>query len=328
MVQKTINIIDVITTKTNLKQMDIANMLGVSRAQISKWKSGEDIPYNRRQALNEMAGLFGDDTEWALLTKNPENAEDWINYFTEHNEFLDVDTCHTLTDEAEVWVPQILTLFNLIGIKIPENARNTDTDIEEEEKEGVSKFSRLMTDYLESYSALMNWYDWNISSIDDENSDIFESTIDFQSYIVDYALRFVDEEILTDLGADLSKVSKKVKHAKKEMSKLIEEILSIMLHNNIPIMKNYFDIINKEPYDLDDDDMFSSIEHTIGKSTIESCLPLFERTILNQNTELFEILGELHLKVDMLLKPEDKEKLSKILKVSNPLSSIMGATEE
>jgi len=324
MVQKTINIIDVITTKTNLKQMDIAKKLEVSRSQISKWKSGEDIPYERRQALNEMAGLFGDDTEWALLTKNPENAEDWINYFTEHQDFLDVDICRTLTDEAEVWVPQMLILFNLIGIKIPENARNTDMDIEEEEKEGISKFSQLMTQYLESYSALMNWYDWNFLSIDDENGEIFESTLDLQSYIVDYALRYVDEKSLTDLGADLSKVSKKTKDARKEMSKLIEEIVSIMLLNNIPIMKDYFDLINKEPYDLDDDSMFSSIR----RATIESCLPLFERTVLNQNTELLKILGELHLKVDMLLKPEDKEKLSKILEVTNPLFSIMGATEE
>ncbi len=322
MVQKTINIIDVITTKTKLKQMDIAKKLGVSRAQISKWKSGEYIPYDRRQALNEMAGLFGDDTEWALLTKNPENAEDWIDYFTDHHQgFLDVDTCRTLTDEAEVWVPQMLILFNLIGIKIPENARNIDTDVEDEE--GVSKFGRLMTGYLESYSALTNWHEWNISSIEnDEKDDIFESTMELQSYIVDYALRFVDEEILTDLGADLSKVSKKVEHARKEISKIIEKILIIMLHNNIPIMKNYFDIINKEPYDLDDDGMI------LGKNTIESCLPLFERTILSQNAELFKILGELHLKVDTLLKPEDKEKLSKILEVTPPLSSIMEAAEE
>lgn len=66
------NIIDYITRNKGLKQKDIADRLNVSKAQVSKWKSGEYISYSKQEELNKLAGLFGNDTEWAVITKTKE----------------------------------------------------------------------------------------------------------------------------------------------------------------------------------------------------------------------------------------------------------------
>ena len=192
------NIIDIIISKTGMKQMDIAKKLGVSRAQVSKWKSGEDIPDNRREALNEMAGLFGDDTEWCLLTKTPENAENWIDFFVDYHEgCLEVDPCSNISDYPESWVPTILALFNKVGIKIPEIAPNLyteDTDSDDFDYSEESSFYVLVKQYLESFAALINWYDDHILDIDISILD--DVHYDFEAYIVDFALIHVDKDIL------------------------------------------------------------------------------------------------------------------------------------
>jgi transcriptional regulator with XRE-family HTH domain len=312
------NIIDVITAKIGLKQLEIAEKIGVSRAQVSKWRSGEDIPPNRRKALNEMAGLFGDDVEWSLLTKTPENAENWIKYFSEyHDSYLDVDPCSNLSDSPEIWVPSMLTLFDKIGIKIPETAPDTDSEDTEDTEgtEDTQDFETLVREYLESYAALINYYNANICMLSDIDDDILEDSFEIESCILDFAITHVDKDNLDKLGADYSKVTSTAAEARDNISRIIRKIVSIMVSKNIPIMTDYFDLINKQPYDLDDEQMFSSI----GDNTINSMLPLYERTVLEQNKLLVQLLTELHIKIDMLIKPEDREKLSSILEYTPPL---------
>ena len=51
----TTNIIDYIIKNKGLRQKDIAENLNVSKAQVSKWKSGEHIPHERREELLSIA---------------------------------------------------------------------------------------------------------------------------------------------------------------------------------------------------------------------------------------------------------------------------------
>ena len=306
------NIIDVIIAKTGMKQMDIAEKLGVSRAQVSKWKKGADIPYNRRKELNEMAGLFGDDIEWSLLTKTPENAEAWIHFFQEYNsDYTDVYPCSNLSDSPDVWVPSMLTLFDKIGIKLPETAPDPDSE------EDISEFTTFVMKYIESYAAKINWYDVNITSINNDD-DIIDEILELESWMTDLAIDHVNVDMLRSLGADLSKVREVVQEARKKIHDIIEAIVEGMVENGIPIMIDYFEILYKDPYEMDDDEMFSSADSPFGKDSMESKLPLFERTVLKQNNLLIKLIGELHIKMDMLLKPEDKEKLKGILSITVP----------
>lgn len=316
-----INIIDVIIAKTGMKQLDIAKKLDVSRAQVSKWKSGEDIPADRRKVLNEMAGLFGDDVEWSILTKTPENAEKWIHFFKEYHEnYLEVDPCNKLSEDPEDWVPEMLVLFDKVGIKIPETA--PDPDSEDDGEDMAVAFYSLVREYLESYAALTNWYEINIGELSDLDDDILGSTFDFEHYITEFALVYVDKNILDSLCADHSKVSNIVAEARKNLSKLIIDIVKIMVNKNLPIMRDYFALINAHPYNLDDDQMCRSVKLSVGNCTIESMLPLFEKILLERTKFLTELIAELHLKIDTLIKPEDREELSKVIEHTPPSRNV------
>jgi transcriptional regulator with XRE-family HTH domain len=300
-----INIIDFIIKKKKMKQTDIAKELGVSRAQISKWKSGEDIPIKRMKSLSEMAGLFGDDFEWCLLVKTPENAESWIRFFSGyHDGYLDVTPCHLLSDAPEIYVPPILLLFDKVGIKIPEIAPRLygegDEGDEEDEGEDVD-FRDLVHQYLESYAALINYNRQNIGELSD-NDDVFENVLGIEYYIGDYALENVGRGILDKLGADHSIVAKVVSEARKNISKLIKEIVEIQIKNNRPIMKDYYNLLKNDPYDLADEELAGIYKGLTVDSSIESLLPLFERTVLGHVKLQTKLLEELHDKLDLLLK--------------------------
>lgn len=309
------NIIDFIMKKKGMKQADIAESLGVSSAQISKWKRGEEIPQRRNKALIEMADLFGDDPEWCLLTKTQENAEAWIAFFYEYHRYhMDVDLCYLLCDNSDIYVPFILKLFNKIGIEIPDAA--PDPDVYNEDGECCERnFSRLVCEYIESFSALVNWTVENIEGEDDVEDDIYEEIMNIEHHIINFAIANVDREILEELEVDFDKMEEIVNQARKNIIDSIKHIVKIRIHNNRPVMADYYNLLNDHPYKLDDD-CFS--KRRLNNETVETLLPLFERTVITHIKLQTELLEELHLKLDFLLKPEDRERLSKKLKQTPP----------
>ena len=122
------NIIDYLTTEKGLKQQDIAERMGVSTAQVSKWKRKNIIAFKRERALMKLADLawesdekpLGYSSAFAILVKSKENEKNWIKYFDDislsaHNiyqfdpRFLQID-----------FVEETLLMFNKAGIKIPD----------------------------------------------------------------------------------------------------------------------------------------------------------------------------------------------------------------
>lgn len=321
-----INIIDFVTKKLNITQADIAERLDVSAAQVSKWKKGEEIPFERRKTLNEMAGLFGDNFEWCLLTKTPENANAWIHFFSEYHDCcIDVDPCHLLSDEPDVYVPPILLLFEKIGIKIPEKAPSLFDDNEEEdevEEECDNDFNSFVCKYLESYAALINYNSENIGELGEDDDDIFDRVMGIEYCIRDFALDNIDDECLEKVGADFSKIAEVIQEARKNISIMIKDIIRIQLSNNRPIMRDYFELLKDGPYDLDDGIMFKSLRGLSVDSSVDTLLPYFQKTVLEHVKLQTELLSELHVKLDTLLKHEDKVKLSKELKYTSPFDNI------
>ena len=77
------NIIDYLTTEKGLKQQDIAERMGVSTAQVSKWKRKNIIAFKRERALMKLADLawesdekpLGYSSAFAILVKSKENEK-------------------------------------------------------------------------------------------------------------------------------------------------------------------------------------------------------------------------------------------------------------
>ena len=102
------NIIEYITKNTDLKQKDIAKKLGVTTGQISKWKQGEYVASERKEELNKLAGLFGHNYEWAVISKTKKNSDAWFEYVMWHSSNENVSN-HEIEDKGDWKIPLIFT---------------------------------------------------------------------------------------------------------------------------------------------------------------------------------------------------------------------------
>ena len=82
------NIIDYLTTEKGFKQQDIAERMGVSTAQVSKWKSQKSFSRKREAELMNLAGLWwetkrkgGNSSSFAIMVGSEQNQNAWINNF-------------------------------------------------------------------------------------------------------------------------------------------------------------------------------------------------------------------------------------------------------
>ena len=155
------NIIEYITKNTGLKQKDIAKKLGVTTGQISKWKQGEYIASERKEELNKLAGLFGHNTEWAVLSKTKANSDAWFKYVLWHssNELV---SNREIKDEGDWAIPKIFIRLSQLGMSLPNKAPNV-----KKLKSGVddwNDFDMAMSKILRSYGILIEWNDKHSTS--------------------------------------------------------------------------------------------------------------------------------------------------------------------
>lgn len=125
------NIIDYLVTEKGFKQQDIAKRMGVSTAQVSKWKSLRQIARKREAELMNMADLWWDDEDrpggnsssFAIMVGSQQNQNAWIKYFK--------DLCRYSKNEIysfegdgvyQSFLDDTFNVFNAAGILIPTEA--------------------------------------------------------------------------------------------------------------------------------------------------------------------------------------------------------------
>ena len=151
--KKNLNIIDYIIENKKLNQGAIGSALGISQAQISKWKSGDKIPNNRELELIELAELKDScdefklfdtktaDSSWAILTMKYCDGNDWIEYLTTliyKNQIHSIRENDILAgDELTSWIKNFLLMLNDADVELPRapeqaNSKNTDFYVPDE----------------------------------------------------------------------------------------------------------------------------------------------------------------------------------------------------
>ena len=283
------NLIEYILVKKGYKQVDLAKMLGVSRAQISKWKSGESIPYSRQEDLMKIAGLSGHNPEWAMFVENDINEQAWFEYIRAlfENDFIDYKMPRTISDQDEIYVPEIILQLLKLGFNMPKHPPLDDLDAEDDEASDLTYF---MSDILESFAMMSEWCDSYLPMHDNDNDEIFDLCLQIYSCLASLSIGYVEKELLTTLRVDFDVVKRCGYDAKLEIQQFIKEIYKIMYRDNIPVVTDYFTLINKSPYDLDDYILFDNVA---AGETLEDNLPYFERTLLRKaqyTNDLLEIL--------------------------------------
>ena len=75
---KSSSLIKLALSAQGCSQKELALRLGVSPAQISKWKKGEYISFEMSDKLGELAGLDDLDPDFVLLAGSKEDAKKWV----------------------------------------------------------------------------------------------------------------------------------------------------------------------------------------------------------------------------------------------------------
>ncbi|WDP91098.1 MAG: helix-turn-helix transcriptional regulator [Desulfobacter sp.] len=293
-----LNIIEYIIKTKGLKQKDLADMLKVSRAQISKWKSGEHIPPRRKDELMVLADLFTENPEWAVFVKNKKDSDAWINYVTLLNEQYDGNTKSVdIESHPEEFVPKIILFLSNIGIAVPQKKPST-----KKIKEGgsLTNFELLLLDYIKIYEVLTGWCATYMSSLHDAVADIED---DIYNYMINYALCFTNSDVLGVNGADLSSVQSHNEMTKINLYKKIEYMCSIMRDENISFRTDYFNLLNLSIAQLKGEEEAPLCQ---GHDDLELFLPYQDKLILRKIQRMELTINDLHNKIDFLTEKLEK----------------------
>ncbi len=295
----TINIIEYITSNTKHSQADIAKKLGVSRSQVTKWKAGDRITESRRAELNELAGLFGDDTEWALITKTKANARAWAAYLVEMNRTSGAQTTY-LTDDPELHAPSFLCSMSAGGIPLPDSPPPKKSILDE--KHGLHAFNNVVSQYIEMYGCMQDW--WTNSLANPTATRGFTNALDLAYEIegaaIPFALTYVEEDALKKAGTDMSKLSAHLTEVKKKLTDSIGSLCQTLITEKASFSIDPFDLLTMHPDEMRDEAWVSDAD----SPSIMDYLPYGERKILEEIRELSWVMSELDAKVNKLLPKE------------------------
>ena len=294
-----INIIDHIVKNTKSKQKDIAKILGVTTGQVSKWKNGEYISSDRRNQLNEIDNLFGENVEWSMLVKTKESADAWNEYILWHNsDFHNRE----IEDEGDARIPHIFTLLSQLGTSIPGNTPTID-EISRPDYEWTP-FDRAISSILESYSVLVQWNDACFSSKLTDDKDFWEVASKIEATTLDVALIDVSvlkREELLSIGIKGGLLDEFVNNTKDRVRGLIRNLLQTMNSKGVPIAVDYFLYIDQNTGWLEDEMLRSK-----HQSTADSFLTYADNKILSALQRNEQLLESLNRKIDILLTVKDR----------------------
>ena len=304
--------IEYILARKIMRQVDIANQLNVSRAQVSKWKRGEYLPAERERQLLELAGLFGDDFQWAVLVGNEQNGLAWLQLFEHLNECLDIPY-FDFAEQSQQTVKGILTTLQSIDCPIPSqpfDTSNLDYD------EPWDDFTEFLFELLDIYSDLSNWINNNLFALGaDYIEPIYDEAIDLSYRAVDMSVANLTADSLDTAGIDVEKHQAFAIKVKEQTRRNIRKLCQKLRAANIPIQADYFKLINSYPGELATEDEYFDFW---GRNQIEYYLPFNEREVLQNARHLSKGLEELHLKLDMLLSNEQRQQLENKLEIFKP----------
>lgn len=301
------NIIEYIIKNKELKQKDLAETLGVSRAQISKWKSGEHIPHDREKELMEIAGLFGFSPSWAILVKTEENSQAWIDYMEHMNQIVD-DTYSSpyFDDEAEIYTSIIIQALCELGLKIPEKAPEIKNDDESEDYE-FSDFDDFVYQYLTNYGPITTWCQKYLSEDDKDGYMLYDLQQDLSChYPIFLTLKYIDNKLLEKNGFDLNDLKSKLSEEENNARKDIHRLCLMLSELKVSFKTDYYDLVNKHPYELDDILTFSGAMRYSPNSSVamEEYFSFPDRLILAELRATRMLYEEINEKIDKLLPSE------------------------
>lgn len=298
------NLISHILTNTKMSQKDLAAAIGVSGAQISKWKSGEPIPFGRKGELMEIAQIPSN-FEVLELAGTEENIDQWIHHLR-----ADVVPCleHGLDDAfedrdvAEENLLELLEIFQAFGLVKPYTApqliehENGDISFTQE------AFHNIAYETLVNLSDIRFWINSfvSFSGYSRELGEDYELT-DLEGQIQDESFQIaamhIDIKNIPTISADAFESLKR--QARNNMAGLIQQyLLRLKLGSNRTPLVDLYDLVNISPNQLAiDAETFDGASYiTMGDRYAD----LTYKNTMGMLNNLYSKIDKLETKIDQM----------------------------
>ncbi|TWU02899.1 helix-turn-helix transcriptional regulator [Stieleria varia] len=300
------NLVEYITHKGAYNQADLARELGVSRAQISKWKSGEHIPSERRDRLLKIAGLFDTVSDrWAMFAETEDNSKAWCDFFEELLE--DLEWGGSLRDLSRN-MPDIFyghLIEALLGLDAKISVKAPASKWEDEESCKMTPLANCLFSVYETWGQLYDWIDSSLEFddlMDGAEYELFDVIEELRWSASGIAIDNVEPELLISIGCEESKIKELTKQSRQEAAQRLSQVCNIRIKHGLPITADYFQLLTLPPIELAEASWFQrkGNSHHPGEA-IKSFLSYGERQLLSHQECQAAMLRQIDSKLDRLL---------------------------
>lgn len=322
-------VIAICLDQNEFKQKDLAKHLGVSSAVISRWKSGEPIPSDRKEQLLNLIDGESEEDKFLWITAGSsvrnlvgkiENLKAWYQYIFSESLSTDDEPAYIFTeaggsDEGKYVVKEFLELCAGIGIippPLPDErylSRYDDVygDVYDEygtfhgNQEDLA-FYTFIHEFIGDYNALFNWF--HATFIEDLTEDVdFEICQEIETLLTSHAFctslaqcQAHEQQELNIRVAEVQSLNNLTKETKKHITGLIHSYCSARVNNNLPIKHNYFALLDYAPSYLADaeklgDDLL--LDSCDEAPSILDYISYGERLIIRKLEEIEESIARL-----------------------------------
>jgi len=249
------NLIKYVTMELGIRQKDLAEHLGVSAAQISKWKKGESIPYEREGAIFKFAGIKTENLELVLAIGNDEKAQEWIEFIADLNSQSDFKS-DFMMDMPELYASYLLLALCKLGVKLPEVVPVQVKDEDGYDTYTNPNFTEALESIIENYGMYETWICSELGGISSETEDTnlaqeldrleghMQSSMDYLS------IYHIDDNYFTHLGLNQDVVVSAVQKNVSAVNSEIHSFYQYLEANGKKISSDYFDFVSKPPIEL------------------------------------------------------------------------------
>lgn len=275
-VTKQPNLIERTLKSTNLSQVQLAEKLGVSPAQISKWKKGDTIPDERKL---ELKGLMNEESVPQPLK----------NLFMEiKDNYLDDDE-GLFADSFDETVETLVSQMEAIGVVIPWQYLEKSSSFETRD-DSNENFANLVHDLLRNTQALEQWYEMFIMDMDAPGQ-LFELGEDIRQWFTHLAWKEVSPDTLEMLGIDTYQLSINLESVACYLRSDIYDYCQELNATNTAFKTDYHILLGKEPRAMAEAEIGRhQILRNLATSSAE-LLPYSTRVILDEIKSLQKALG-------------------------------------
>jgi transcriptional regulator with XRE-family HTH domain len=253
-------------------QKELAVRLGVSPAQISKWKKGEHISFEMSDKLSELAGLDDLDPDVVMLAGSKEDAKKWvqlIRYLADLAEQSSESGYNTaplvedLDDDNCVLFWNAFHVLQEMGVNIPRpfpkelEACIADDDENEEEAIWDNEIASLIYDMFKSLTNVYGFYAAFVSDlVFDDELDL----IDTPAWELDSALLSLAASKLELDGRKIPGFSRFKHKVESEVAGMVAYLKARAFRAGIPLRAELMDLV----FDAHDDLGQAAEAHSFG----------------------------------------------------------------